>query len=68
VLPVENLIRLPPCDLDLSSIRHDHVVAAVNYLLQSRFPDSREKEEEEHATRVVNGLVLPHKHDCYSLR
>ena len=42
VLPVQNLIGLPPCDFDLTSIRHDHIVATVDYPAV-RFPDSQEK-------------------------
>lgn len=68
MLPVHNLIRFPPCDFDLIGIRHDHIVTAVNYLLQSRFQTLERKKEEKHTTRVVNWLVLPHKHDCYPLR
>ena len=44
MLSVNNLIRLPPCDSDLTSIRHDHIVAAVNCLLKSRF-QTLEKEK-----------------------
>ena len=62
MLSVHNLIRLPPCDFDLIGIRHDHIVTAVNCLLQSRFQTLEMKKKEKHTTRVVNWLVLPHKH------
>jgi hypothetical protein len=42
VLPVQNLIGLPPCDFDLSGIRHNHIVAAVDCPTVT-FPDSKEK-------------------------
>ena len=45
VLPVNNLVRLPSCDLDLTGIRHDHVVAAVNYFLKSDFHNLERKRE-----------------------
>jgi hypothetical protein len=44
VLPVQNLIGLPPCDFDLTGIRHDHIVAAVDYPAVT-FLDSQEKNE-----------------------
>jgi hypothetical protein len=68
MLSVHNLIRLPPCDFDLIGIRHDHVVTAVNCLLQSRFQTLEIIKKEKHTTGVVNWLVLPHKRYCYSLR
>lgn len=46
VLSIDNLIRLPPCDLDLGGIRHDHVVATVNYLLKSKFQNLEEEKKE----------------------
>lgn len=42
VLPVHDLIGLPPCDFDLTGIRHDHIVAAVDYPAVT-FPDSQAK-------------------------
>lgn len=66
VLPVQNLIGLPSCDFDLTGIRHDHIVPAVDYRAVT-FPDSRERKEDKHTTRVIDRLVFPHEHDCYSL-
>ena len=40
VLPVQNLIGLPPCDFDLTGIRYDHIVAAIDYPAVT-FPDSQ---------------------------
>ncbi len=67
MLPVQNLFRFPPRDFDLTGIRHDHIVPAVHYPTVT-FPDSQAKKKEKHTTRVVNWLVLSHKHDRYSLR
>ena len=44
VLPVQNLVGLPACDFDLTSIRHDHIVTAVDYPAVT-FPDSQAKKK-----------------------
>jgi hypothetical protein len=42
VLPVQNLVGLPACDFDLTDIRYDHIVAAVDYPAVTS-PDPLEK-------------------------
>jgi hypothetical protein len=44
VLPVQNLVCLPPGNLDLISVRDDHIVATVDYHLQSDQSTSKKDE------------------------
>jgi hypothetical protein len=67
MLPIQDLVCLPPCNLDLARVRHNHIVTAVNYHLQSDF-QPKEKKRGGYTTWIVDRFVLAHEHDCYPLR